>query len=279
MIRLHVLGPGFGLPSVDAECIAAIALLKLQLPPELWTLIPTHDDSYGLPLLDDGSDQVFGFHNIVRYFDQHQDKHDSSSAYPADSTALTSFLSTHAQHLLDISLYVSFDNYTLTRSAFTKILPWHTNYILPPKRRAAARRRTEHLGISSIDVDNVHDDLSGRPSGFDGVGKEQGQGFEVEAQKRASLLLPRRETVQSMLRRPEHSAAFKLHALADNFFGPLQSMLGNRDFLLGDEMTSVDCLAYGYLSLMLYPQLPQDWLAQTMRRKYGKLVRYVARMH
>ncbi|RMY45691.1 hypothetical protein D0864_15390, partial [Hortaea werneckii] len=175
------------------------------------------------------------------------------------------------------SLYVSFENYSITRSAFTRILPQHANFIIPPRRRAGARARTDHLGVSSIDIDNVHDDLSGRTSNVDGVGKEQN--FEVEAQKRASLLLPKKDTLKSLLKRPEHAATFKMHALADNFFGPLQDMLGDKAYLVGEQMTSVDCQAYGYLCLMLFPQLPHNWLHLAMKRKYTKLVRYVERMH
>ncbi|KAK3066816.1 hypothetical protein LTR53_016677 [Teratosphaeriaceae sp. CCFEE 6253] len=267
-MELFILGPAFGLPSIDAECVAAVALLQ-RLNRNDWTLVPTHDDRRGLPLLVSNGSQICGFTNIARHLEAEQRS--------GDAVAISSFLERGAQTLLDISLYVSFENYSATRSAFTAILPWHANYILPPRRRAAARTRTEHLGISSIDVDTVHEDLSGRPSGADGVGKEQV--FEVEAQKRASLLLPRKDTLRSLLRKPERSAVFKLHALADNFFGPLQDLLGDRDFLLGAEMAGVDCLAYGYLALMLYPHMPQDWLATTMRRKYAKLVAYVDRLH
>ncbi|KAK0252723.1 hypothetical protein B0A54_00391 [Friedmanniomyces endolithicus] len=267
-MELFILGPAFGLPSIDAECIAAVALLRL-LERKDWLLVPTHNDREGLPLLISNDQRIRGFKKISRHLGA--DQHDG------DAIALASFLERGAQTLLDISLYVSFENYSTTRSAYTKILPWHTNYILPPRRRAAARARTDHLGISSIDVDNVHEDLSGRSSGVEGMGKEQA--FEVEAQKRASLLLPRKDTLRSLLQKPQHSAVFKLHALADNFFGPLQDILGGKDFLLGADMTSVDCLACGYLALMLYPKMPQDWLASTMRRKYAKLAAYVERMY
>ncbi|KAK0811031.1 hypothetical protein LTR91_024539 [Friedmanniomyces endolithicus] len=267
-MELFVLGPAFGLPSIDAECIAVVALLR-SLDRKDWLLIPTHDGREGLPLLVSGDQRICGFKNISRHLGA--DKNEG------DAIALASFLERGAQTLLDISLYVSFENYSTTRSAFTQILPWHTNYILPPRLRAAARARTDHLSISSIDVDNVHEDLSGRTSSVDGMGKEQA--FEVEAQKRASLLLPRKDTLGSLLQKPQHSAVFKLHALADNFFGPLQDMLGGKNFLQGAEMTSVDCLACGYLCLMLYPKMPQDWLASTMRRKYAPLVAYVERMY
>ncbi|KAK5113662.1 hypothetical protein LTR62_003289 [Meristemomyces frigidus] len=277
-MRLYVLGPAFDLPSLDPECLAAIALLQ-SLGPEEWQLIPTHDDTHGLPYLTLNNDNntaksIHGFASITHHLRPHLPKF-------GDDIALTSFLHSTAQPLLDLSLYLSSENYPTTRSAFTKILPWHTNYLLPPRRRAAARHRTENLGLGGIDVDNVHEDLSGRPEGFDGVGKEQGAGFEVEAQKRASLLLPRKDTLKSFLKRPEHSAVFKLHSLAENFFGPLQDILESTEgkYLHGDKVSAVDCLAYGYLALMLFPTLPQDWLARTMKRKYGVLVAYVERIH
>lgn len=277
-MQLFVLGPAFDLPSIDAECNAAIALLQRRQR-EDWQLVPTHKDDQRLPLLVDGGEQFAGFQNIARHLavvDGAQGP--LGPEQRGTSTAISSFIESNAQTLLDISLYVSFGNYSSTRSAFTSVLPWHANYILPPRRRAAARARTEHLGISSIDVDNVHEDMSNRPGGYDGVGKEQ-QGFEVEAQKRASLLLPRKDTVRSLLQRPEHVATFKLHALAENFFAPLQDMLGDEQDFIGSEMTDVDCLAYGYLCLMLYPKMSQDWLASTMRRKYKKLVEYTDRIH
>lgn len=327
MMRLHVLGPAFGLPSIDPQCVAAVALVKKSLREGEWSLFATHEQSRRLPYLEHDGQYFEGFDNVVRCLsekkelqrgsgdldtegnrlsthitthaqtrlsfylddddeadDEADDGHDTASASPqarlATSTALSSFITTHAQTLLDISLYVSADNYASTRTAFTEILPWHANYILPPSRRKAARLRTDHLGVSSIDVDDVHEDLSNRPPSLArDVGKEAKE-FEPETQKRASLLLGGKETLRSMLRRPEHSAVFKLHALADNFFGPLQDMLGGKKYLVGnEEPTAVDCLTYGYLSLMRFPDLPQDWLAKVLARKYGKLFEYLERLH
>ncbi|EME89735.1 uncharacterized protein MYCFIDRAFT_213777 [Pseudocercospora fijiensis CIRAD86] len=279
-MQLYTLGPAFGLPSIDAECSAAVALLQLYARGK-YEIIPTHDTRTPLPRLIDGTARIFGFNNIVRHL---VDKRIAISETSLDKgqralcTAIASLVESQAQTLLDISLYVGFENYRLaTRPAFSKILPWHANYILPPTRRSAARSRTEHLGISSIDVDDVHEDMSNRPEGFDGVGKQPQ--FEAETQKRASLLLPRKETVRSLLQRPEHAAIFKLNALADNFFEPLQEILGDNVYAVGGELAAVDCLVYGYLSLMLYPELPQDWLSATMKRKYKSLVAYVERIH
>jgi len=278
-MQLHTLGPAFGLPSVDAECNAAVALLRQHFGIDdnhRWEIVPTHEHDRTLPCLRDGEKTYSGFSAISRHISQ---------SPSADATALASFLQTHAPLLLAISLYVNATNYRLTtRPAFTAILPWHANYILPPSRRAVARRQTEHLGISSIDVDNVHEDMSGREGAgiTAGVGKKEGEGFEAQARERASLLLGRKDTLQGLLRRPERAAVFRLHALADNFFEPLVEMLkdGNEAFSGSrGELSAVDYLAYGYLALMLKPQVEQDWLARTMREKYGRLVKFVDNVH
>ncbi|KAI8209818.1 hypothetical protein K4K53_012618, partial [Colletotrichum sp. SAR 10_77] len=42
-LELHVWGSAFGLPSVDAECLAAIAYLHTALPSSEWRLVPSND--------------------------------------------------------------------------------------------------------------------------------------------------------------------------------------------------------------------------------------------
>jgi hypothetical protein len=43
MLELHVWGPAFGLPSIDAHCLAAIAYLQQAVPRGKWQLIATSD--------------------------------------------------------------------------------------------------------------------------------------------------------------------------------------------------------------------------------------------
>lgn len=275
-MELHILGPAFGLPSIDAECTAAVALLQLYAPGQ-HSLIPTHQNPTHLPRLIDGNAHFTGYDNIVRHLES------TSSSNSSDATAFSAFLHSNAPLLLDVAQYVSFENYRhVTRPAFSRILPWHTNYILPPQRRAAGRARTAHLGVSSIDIDDVHEDLSGRNEANGGMGGND-TAFADPTQQRASRLLPQKETLMSLLRRPEHAAAFKLHALADNFFGPLLDVVpkekSDGKYLFGAaQPEAVDCLLVGYLALMLRPKLPQDWLAATMRRKYTALVAYTERL-
>lgn len=43
VLELHVWGPAFGLPSIDAECIAAVAYAKLTLRKGSWVVVASHD--------------------------------------------------------------------------------------------------------------------------------------------------------------------------------------------------------------------------------------------
>jgi sorting and assembly machinery component 37 len=45
VLELHIWGPAYGLPSIDAECLAAIAYLHRSVPPEQWILIADYDPS------------------------------------------------------------------------------------------------------------------------------------------------------------------------------------------------------------------------------------------
>lgn len=70
-MRLHILGPAFGLPSIDAECIAAVALVKLycQSTEQTYELVASYEtsDEARLPLLEDGATARSGYGAISRY--------------------------------------------------------------------------------------------------------------------------------------------------------------------------------------------------------------------
>ena len=93
-----------------------------------------------------------------------------------------------------------------------------------------------------------------------------------------SLLLRQRETVTSLLGKPIHKNQIRLSALADDFYEPLEALLrGKRYFLTRSQPSSLDCLALGYLSLMLIPELPHSWTKDFMRAKYPKLTEFTER--
>ena len=79
-----------------------------------------------------------------------------------------------------------------------------------------------------------------------------------------------------MMQEKQSSARFRLDALVDAAFKPLQQLLGKKKWMLSNERaSSLDCLALGYLSLALIPEVPQSWLAEGLRGRYPEVCRYV----
>lgn len=173
----------------------------------------------------------------------------------------SSFIESQGQPLLDLSLYVSTQNYTnITRPIYNTIQSFPLPYFTPPTVRAAAKTRTEFLGLSSLDIDS--DDVDHTTNNRSIIPE--------------SLRLPH-QTVSSLLAAaPENKAQIRLDNLATSFFTPLHALRGSkRFFITSTEPTSLDCLAFGYLSLCLLPDLPQPWLARTMRQKFPNLCAFV----
>lgn len=176
------------------------------------------------------------------------------------SNSFSSFVESQGQPLLDLSLYVSTQNYTnITRPIYNTIQSFPRPYVTPPAVRAAAKNRTEYLGLSSLDIDS--EDVN--PTNNKSIIPE-------------SLRLPRQTVTSLLAAAPENKAQIRLDSLASNFFTPLQGLRSSKRFFLSSsEPSSLDCLAFGYLSLCLLPDLPQPWLARTMRQKFPQLCAFV----
>lgn len=90
------------------------------------------------------------------------------------------------------------------------------------------------------------------------------------------------DTVSSLLGRSAQKNPFRLDALTGDFFEPLEAMLGEKLYLLagehGESPSSLDCIALGYLSLALVPDLTSPWLRDAMRAKAPRLSAYTQRM-
>lgn len=67
----------------------------------------------------------------------------------------------------------------------------------------------------------------------------------------------------------EGAATIRLSALADEFLEPLAAMRGEGSWFVGGRATEVDCLALGYLAVMLVDGLPRPWLAAKVERVRG----------
>lgn len=131
-------------------------------------------------------------------------------------------------------------------------------YLTPPSRRAQAKSRTAHLGLSGLDIDS--EDLEPSPD----------RSIVPESLRRP------KNTVSSLLASsPEATAQIRLDALATDVLEPLSKLIGKKQYMVSDShFTSLDCLALGYLSLMLFPELPQPWLSKVLSKKFPSLCKW-----
>lgn len=195
----------------------------------------------------------------------------------ADIRAWSDFIRAKGQPLLDLYLYVSSENfYEATKPAWARNLPWFAKSIIPSQRRTIAKERTAYLGISSLDMEDDEENMvmnQGDQSLFNA-----GRSLSAKAQSISATtsLLGRNGTIRNLLRQPEHSDTFRLNALTDQFCQPLQEQLGDKSWLIhrDDDPWSIDCLALGYLGLMLHADVPKRWLATAIKTRYPQLVRY-----
>lgn len=272
-LELHVYGPAFGLPSIDVGCLAAIALLQNCLEPDTkaWRVIASNDASLNpfneLPALKDGNLWIAGFRNIAKYIDTTRSSiplkpdfnFDLDDAQRADTEAYLSFLESRGLPLLDLSLYVSSDNFTTcTRGLLSEIFPWPQSWTNPQRFRDDARKRSEHLGLSGLDVDATRE-------------KEllkEGEGLSAHIPK--SLRRPK-QTVTSLLGSTAEQTRFRLEAVTADFFEPLERLLGEKEWFLGDQMTVLDCYALAILAQMRVTGLPQPWLQEALDNRYKSL--------
>lgn len=192
----------------------------------------------------------------------------------------TTFITSRTRPLLDLSLYVTSQNYhSHTSPSYAQILTFPNQWLLPPALHAAAKARTDHLGLSSLDLDAVEDQRK----------RDHSAAVAAGHVPRNFIQRPR-DTVSSLLGKTSQTSQFKLEALTAEAFEPLEEMLSRKSrrggeedeaYFLGREArlpSSVDCCALGYLSLALFPDLQAPWLREALLSKAPKTSAYVERL-
>lgn len=193
----------------------------------------------------------------------------------ADRVAYAAYLATYAAPLLDLSLYVSAANWAATtRPAYSALLPFPLTWTVPPLIRAEAVKRVEHLGFADMDSDFD-------PNG--GLHLSAGRDALPETFRRH---LPARtqKTVQEEMT-PEQAAAIRLYGLTEDCLSVLDDLLkgaggdeASSNFFQGSQLSSLDCLAFGYLALMRDAPVPRSFLRDWLIQKAPRLSKFVDSM-
>ena len=200
----------------------------------------------------------------------------------AEAVAYSAYLRRAAGPLLALSLYVSPSNWSLaTRPAYSAILPPPLGWTESPGVRATWVASAAHLGLPNPDGARSG---AGESEGDDNSRTDADGWLRVPKSLRSSNAAAR-ETAASAA---ERRARSRLDELAGDVLDVLDALRGDKRWFLDPADTaaagwdvcpsSLDCLAFGYLSLMLVPELPRPWLREAMRRRYGRLCSFVGGM-
>lgn len=73
----------------------------------------------------------------------------------------------------------------------------------------------------------------------------------------------------------QQARMIRVQRLADNLYTISESKLSKSQFLLGNKATSIDCLAFGQLALHLFPPVPNNFLAKTLKQSYPRTWKYI----
>ncbi|PHH75586.1 hypothetical protein CDD82_4381 [Ophiocordyceps australis] len=278
MLDLYVWGQAFDLPSIDIECLAAICYLHNAASHTAWRLIPSNDPSISpsgqFPaLLHDGY-WVSGYSQIIDHLTakslcQDLDEH-LDAAQRADGVASSAYLLSHAAPLVDLSLFVSAANWAATtRPAYTALLPFPLTWTVPPLLRAQAIERSEHLGLSELDSD------------FDPNSGMHLTGQSLPESLRRHLPHISHKSVRGEMT-PEQAVAIRLVGLAKDCLTLLDALMAEASsgediprFFANTPLSSLDCLAYGHLALMLKPPVPRKFLKECIETEAPRLAVFV----
>lgn len=227
-----------------------------------------------LPALHHDGSWISGFNPIVDYLTSQSLCRDLDEGLTpsqhADAIAYSSFLRASAAPLLDLSLYVSAANWAATtRPEYSKLLPFPLTWTIPPLIRGEAIKRTDHLGLADLDTD------------FDPNGSlhlATGRDALPETFRRHLPAVSKRSVKEEMT--PEQAAAIRLLSVTGECMTTLDDMLvaGEDDRpprFLRPELSSLDCLAFGYLALMRDAPVPRSFLRDWMTQKAARLSVFV----
>ncbi|OLN84322.1 Metaxin-like protein [Colletotrichum chlorophyti] len=282
ILELHVWGPAFRLPSVDAECLAAIAYLHTALPSSQWRLIPTNDpaihSSNRLPALSANGVWVTGYASIVAHLAHLSPRSpswdldlDSRLTPPqrADAHAYGAYIESQLAPLVDAALYGTHDNWTaVTRPALSNLLGFPLSWTVPVMLRDQATARCAHLGFDAL-----------------GAEDEDAPDPQTSPLDRAMKHLPvsgKKSVLEEM--KAGTARGIRLHAVTIDALAPLEDLRARGEetpgekkrFFGGDVPTSLDCILLGHLALIQATSLPQDWLRAILAKKFPHLVAMVA---
>ncbi|KAF9945782.1 metaxin 1 [Mortierella alpina] len=150
--ELYIYGPGLGLPSIDAQCLALISYLSIVSHQE-YSITECNDTRISptgeLPMLHDGKNWITGTNRIMAYLAKtgYDADEDLSSEELSKSVAYMALVDSSLADALLFSWFADTDNFLgATRKAYADLFSIPARYILPIQMRKAAVQRVQTYG-------------------------------------------------------------------------------------------------------------------------------------
>ncbi|KAF7729344.1 hypothetical protein EC973_004600 [Apophysomyces ossiformis] len=252
-MQLYVWSPALNAPSIDPKCVVVESVLRLLKVD--YTIVHANDPQTSptgeLPLLKDGSAWVAGVHRILNHLAKRNlDANESlSSEERAEYLAYATLIQERLYDCMLFTWYADTTNFVKTiRPTYANLLSFPSCYIVPIQLKKSATAR-----LARYEVEIKSDD-TGLPQN------------EIEEMKELQKTGWHHASVR-----------FLMYRLARETYSILNHKLGEKDYMFGERATLLDCIAFGYLALHLYPELAHGRLQHILIHEYPRLAQFCDR--
>ncbi|KAF9993775.1 metaxin 1 [Entomortierella chlamydospora] len=235
--ELYIYGGAYGLPSIDAQCLAMISYLSIVSHQE-YTIVECNDPAVSpsgqLPMLHDGNNWIAGTNRIISYLSKtgYNADEDLSAEDLAKSVAYSALADESLADAILFSWFADTENFFgATRKAYSNLFSFPSRYILPTQMRKSAVRRVQKYG-HSVTIDSE---------------------------------------------KSTNEENTRIYDLARDCYRVLDRKLGDKDFFFGLKPTSLDAKVFAYLAVQLYPEIPNPQFQLILINQFPRLVAYCDR--
>ncbi|KAJ1820987.1 hypothetical protein LPJ56_001235 [Coemansia sp. RSA 2599] len=252
-----------GLYSFDPACASVQAYL--QLCKAEWKLCPVSSAGISpnncLPAITYKNTHIeSGVWSIVQFLKK--EGHDLDAGLDEEqlsqSTAYISLVQDSLVDSLLFSWYLVSENFAdAIRPRLAKMFKFPLGLFIPTQLKDHAEERLRFRGITS-EIESSDDKQEA----------QEGGNLQALKNKIPRIYLLAKEG----FRRHADKSSHPVYKHAAKCLDLLSTKLGSKQYFFGDAPAMLDAVVYGYLSLVIYPDLPQSTLKEMVTKSYPNLV-------
>ncbi|KAJ2724183.1 hypothetical protein GGI07_002137 [Coemansia sp. Benny D115] len=276
MFSLYTWGSPFeneGVYSFDPACVSVQAYM--QLCKAEWRLNQVKNSAISpngcLPAITcKGSMIESGLWNIVNFlksegYDLNLSLTDEQQS---QTTAYVSLVQDCLADAILFSWYLVSENFAdVIRPRLARLFGFPLSFFAPTQLKDYAEERLGFRGIGK-----EIDEKSSEKSSADSSSSSTSKSFASKIPR--IYLLAKGGFVKHA-----DKSAHPVYKQANMCLEALSKKLGQNEYFFGDKPTMLDAVVYGYLSLIIYPELPQNTLKNITTSKYPNLLNLCHRIH